>query len=268
MDAIPFDYVVTTSSMAASTTPGLGNNAQQLILDQDTWFELISIQATCSLDTDTSQMPNFFSVAMIDNSSGRLFSGGPTGSPFGVQVPQACITPYNPEYIFRRKVFFPPNANLLFNFVNLSTGSANIATLALRGYRHYELPGNALTNDKCIPFYYLVTPTLSANGNNTQTLTLDQSSTFEHHAYCAVTTQDLIGDVMPNNYSVRIQDSSGPFFSNVRVPQRIITPYNNKYMADRPSTWGPGKNLQFDFLDLSGGTNVVTFVMQGFKFFI
>lgn len=263
-DALPFDYVITSASMTGTT----GTNVQSLILDEDTWFELCSVQASSSLDAATDQQPNNFSVSMLDSSTGRLFSGGPSGSPSGVLVPQALIAPFNPEYTFRRKVFFPPNANIIFNFANLDA-SACIATMVLRGFRHFELPPNSLTNDKCIPFDYLVNPTLAANGNSIQTLTLDQASNFEHHMYAGRSSIDVEATgVMPNNYSIRIQDSRGPYFSNARVPQRIITPYNNKYMADRPTTWGPGKNLQFDFLDLSGSENVVTFIMRGFKFFL
>lgn len=254
-DKVMYDYLVSSGAMAASAV----NVQQSLILEQDSWFELRGFGMTSSLDTDTNTMPNNSSVQISDLSTGRLLSN--------LAIPQRLFSAYNPFYRLARPCAFPPNANLLFTFQNL-IASTNTTTVDLRGYRYFNGPGTLLTNQQAIPFSYLVTATLSGNASQLVTITLQQDSWFEWHLLTGTSSADVAAtDIQPNNFSVRIQDAKGPYYSNSRVPQNILTPYNNQYLADRPIQLDPSTNLSFDILDLSGGTNTVTLVIHGFKLF-
>lgn len=253
-DKIIYDYVVSSGAMAASAV----NVQQTLILEQDSWFELREYALSSSLDADTDQMPNNTSVQVTDLSTGRLMSNQ--------AIPQRIWDPYNTVYKLARPTAFPPNANILFTFNNL-IASTNTSTAVLRGYRHFNGPGTLLTNQQCIPFDYYVTLALAGNGTGLVTLTLQQDSWFELHQIAGSCTADLVGDVMPNNFAFRMQDAKGPYFASARVPQRIISPYNNRYLADRSIQFDPTTNLSFDIQDLSGGSNTVTLVLRGFKLF-
>lgn len=251
---IPYDYVVSSGAMTSSAT----NVQSTLILEQDSWFELCEYTLSSSLDAATDQSPNNTSVQVTDLSTGRLMASQ--------AIPQRVWAPYNTEYKLARPTAFPPNANLLFTFNNL-IASTNTSTAVLRGYRYFNGPGQLITNQQCIPFDYYVTLTLAGNATGLVTLTLQQDSWFELHQIAGTCTADAVTGVMPNNFAFRMQDAKGPYFASALVPARIITPYNNKYMADRVIQFDPATNLSFNIQELSGGTNTVIIVLRGFKLF-
>jgi len=119
---IPFMYVVVTNVIAAN-----GNAQQTLGLAADSEFELHYILGTCTEDVDTDFMPNNFSCQITDQSTGRNLSN--------LRVPARNLCgPSNGSIFMRRPVIFPAQANLLFDFLNL-TGNNNTITLTLVGYK-------------------------------------------------------------------------------------------------------------------------------------
>lgn len=251
---IPYDYLVTSSALAANASQTV-----PLLLDQDWWFEPVQILASSSLDTDTDIQPNNFSVQIQDIASGRFMSSA--------RVPQRLATPYNQFYTFRRRMYFPPLTNLFFDFLNL-TGSSNTVSLVLNGFKCRQMPDQSLTNEQALPFTYIVTSqALSANGSGLSTLTLQQDSFFELHQIVGTCTADATADVQPNNFSFRYQDTAGDFYASARIPQRAIVQFNKEVSLRNMIQFRPGANLSFDFLDLSGGTNTVTLALKGYKLF-
>ena len=116
-----YEVVITLSS------GGTGTNT--LVLEQASQFELHQIFGSSSADADTDFMPNNFSLQITDNSTGRQF--------MNARVPQRNLcAPSNGGYRLLRPVIFPPLANLLFDALDLSSGS-NTVTISLAGYKIY-----------------------------------------------------------------------------------------------------------------------------------
>jgi len=123
---IPFWYVVTSTAMAANA-----NNQQTLIMQADSWFELNTILGSCTEDADTDFMPNNFSVNLTDQASGRNLASA--------RVPQRILCqPANGGLSLQTGIIFPPSANILLDFLNL-TGNSNTVTLVLQGFKVFGL---------------------------------------------------------------------------------------------------------------------------------
>lgn len=126
-----------------------------------------------------------------------------------------------------------------------------------------------------LPFSYLVSVALTANGSSQTSLTLQTDSFFELVTIKGSTTLDstrsdgaaLSNPFIPNNFSVQITDqSTGRQLSNARVPQRIYAPLHGSRLL-QPILLPPNTTLLFDFLDLSGSTPTVSLVLEGYKVF-
>lgn len=121
-----------------------------------------------------------------------------------------------------------------------------------------------------IPFSYGHSITLAASSANVSVLTLANDSQFLLQAIFATCTKDVDTDFTSNNFSVQIQDGgTGRLFSNIRIPQRAGI--GNAFFGVQEAQgllFAPNTNIQFDVLDLSADTNVVTFVLKGYKIFV
>jgi hypothetical protein len=125
-NSLPFVYVVTaalgnTIGATASTT---------LIMQADSRFELMGIMGTggaTATSEDSLQYPNFFTVSIRDQTTGRDLMSAP--------VPQRvlCGNAFR-QFLEKRGIVFEPQSNLLFTFTNLQALTCNI-TLALHGYK-------------------------------------------------------------------------------------------------------------------------------------
>lgn len=122
-----------------------------------------------------------------------------------------------------------------------------------------------------IPFTYIVTGTVGANAAVQSTLTMAADSSFELLCFMGSCTQDADTDVMPNNFSVQIQDqSTGRYLSNARVPQRNLA-------GNTGNGWGAVEKypirfpascvMVFDFLDLSTAGSTITMSLKGYKLY-
>lgn len=123
---IPFDYLVSSGSIATAASI-----VTTLTLQADSRFELHWIFGTSSEDTDTDTMPNNFEVQISDQATGRLLSNA--------RLPQRCFCgPANAGF-FRllRPISFPPQANLQFDWLNVS-GQTATARLVLRGFKIFS----------------------------------------------------------------------------------------------------------------------------------
>ena len=125
-NSLPFVYVVTaalgnTVGATASTT---------LIMQADSRFELMGVMGTggaTAASEDSLQYPNFFTVSIRDQTTGRDLMSAP--------VPQRvlCGNAFR-QFLEKRGIVFEPQSNLLFTFTNLQALTCNI-TLALHGYK-------------------------------------------------------------------------------------------------------------------------------------
>lgn len=125
-----------------------------------------------------------------------------------------------------------------------------------------------------LPFTYLVTIALSSLGVGSTNLTMEASSSFEHHFWMASTDQDqvqssTIAAIFPNNFKCQITDqSSGRQLTSGQVPQRILFgPANQSVRQIRPVVFPPNAILQFDFTNLVAGTTNITIGLMGYKIF-
>jgi hypothetical protein len=125
-NSLPFVYVVT-----ANLTNAIGaTSSSTLIMQADSRFELMGIMATGGANAaseDGIQYPNFFSVSIRDQTTGRDLMSAP--------VPQRvlCGNAFR-QFLQKRGIVFEPQSNLLFTFTNLQALTCNI-TLALHGYK-------------------------------------------------------------------------------------------------------------------------------------
>jgi len=125
-----------------------------------------------------------------------------------------------------------------------------------------------------VVFHYLVNSgSITANTSAQQSLTMQNDSDFELCTILGQSNQDgirsngaaLANAFQPNNFSVLITNqATGRTLANVRIPQSIIAPYGG-YRLLSPIVLPAGTILLFDFLDLSGVTNVVNLVLAGYK---
>ena len=125
-NSLPFVYTVTASltNVVGATT------STTLIMQADSRFELMGIMGTggaTAASEDNIQYPNFFSVSIRDQTTGRDLMSGP--------VPQRVLAGNAfRQFLEKRGIIFEPQSNLLFTFTNL-TAAANNITLALHGYK-------------------------------------------------------------------------------------------------------------------------------------
>lgn len=134
---------------------------------------------------------------------------------------------------------------------------------------------NSIRQTDQLPFHYLVTVTLTSGSSQAVNLTTQTDSWFQLTTLLGSTTVDctrsdgaaVTNPFSPNNFSVLITDqSTGRNLSNVRIPQRIISPFQG-YRLPEAIMFPPNTTLLFDFLDLSAGNNVVSLVLAGYKVF-
>jgi hypothetical protein len=125
-NSLPFVYTVTASltNVVGATT------STTLIMQADSRFELMGIMGTggaTAASEDSIQYPNFFSVSIRDQTTGRDLMSGP--------VPQRVLAGNAfRQFLEKRGIIFEPQSNLLFTFTNLQALTCNI-TLALHGYK-------------------------------------------------------------------------------------------------------------------------------------
>jgi hypothetical protein len=125
-NSLPFVYVVTA---ALGNTVG-ATSSSTLIMQADSRFELMGIFGTggaTAASEDSLQYPNFFTVSIRDQTTGRDLMSAP--------VPQRvlCGNAFR-QFLEKRGIVFEPQSNLLFTFTNLQALTCNI-TLALHGYK-------------------------------------------------------------------------------------------------------------------------------------
>ena len=125
-NSLPFVYVVTSTLGAAVGATG----SSTLIMQADSRFELMGIFGTggaTAASEDSLQYPNFFTVSIRDQTTGRDLMSAP--------VPQRvlCGNAFR-QFLEKRGIVFEPQSNLLFTFTNLQALTCNI-TLALHGYK-------------------------------------------------------------------------------------------------------------------------------------
>lgn len=125
-NSLPFVYVVTA---ALGNTVG-ATSSTTLIMQADSRFELMGIFGTggaTAASEDSLQYPNFFTVSIRDQTTGRDLMSAP--------VPQRvlCGNAFR-QFLEKRGIVFEPQSNLLFTFTNLQALTCNI-TLALHGYK-------------------------------------------------------------------------------------------------------------------------------------
>jgi hypothetical protein len=125
-NSLPFVYTVTSSLTNVVGATG----SSTLIMQADSRFELMGIMATggaTAASEDNIQYPNFFSVSIRDQTTGRDLMSGP--------VPQRVLAGNAfRQFLEKRGIIFEPQSNLLFTFTNLQALTCNI-TLALHGYK-------------------------------------------------------------------------------------------------------------------------------------
>ena len=120
-----------------------------------------------------------------------------------------------------------------------------------------------------LPFFYTgITASISGNASATLSIQLDTGTYFKWMSILGSSSLDGVADQRPNNFSLTpsLQSIGKLLNNNVRVPQRLICG-----TAERPAWFpapvvlNPGEILQFDILNLSGSSNVVTISMFGYK---
>lgn len=120
-----------------------------------------------------------------------------------------------------------------------------------------------------LPFYYTgVTASISGNASATLAIQLDTGTYFKWMCILGSSSLDAAADVRPNNFSLTpsLQSIGKLLNNNVRVPQRLMCG-----TAERPAWFpapvvlNPGEIIQFDILNLSASTNVVTISLFGYK---
>ena len=120
-----------------------------------------------------------------------------------------------------------------------------------------------------LPFFYTgITASISGNASATLSSQLDTGTYFKWMSILGSSSLDGVADQRPNNFSLTpsLQSIGKLLNNNVRVPQRLICG-----TAERPAWFpapvvlNPGEILQFDILNLSGSSNVVTISMFGYK---
>jgi hypothetical protein len=121
----PFTYIVPIT-LAASTA-----GSYSLILANDSEFDLQTIEASTSADTNSSQLANNFSLLMRDITGGRDYSTAP--------VPRFLLAGIAPQNIVQegRCIRFPRKQQIEFQFLNLTASSLTV-TVALKGYKVFQ----------------------------------------------------------------------------------------------------------------------------------
>jgi len=121
----PFTYIVPIT-LAASTA-----GSYSLILANDSEFDLQTIEASTSADTNSSQLANNFSLLMRDITGGRDYSTAP--------VPRYLLAGIAPQNIVQegRCIRFPRKQQIEFQFLNLTASSLTV-TVALKGYKVFQ----------------------------------------------------------------------------------------------------------------------------------
>ena len=120
LQAVPFDYVVTSPLLAANAT-----GSATLLFMADSEFEIHYFLGISSADTLSQPTNNNFSVLITDGATGRAFASQ--------RVPQALFSgnAFNSSPELRAPRFLP-QTNLVFDFLNL-TGGNNTVTIVLKG---------------------------------------------------------------------------------------------------------------------------------------
>ncbi len=121
----PFTYIVPITLTASSS------GSYSLILANDSEFDLQTIEASTSADTNSSQLANNFSLLMRDITGGRDYSTAP--------VPRFLLAGIAPQNIVQegRCIRFPRKQQIEFQFLNLTASSLTV-TVALKGYKVFQ----------------------------------------------------------------------------------------------------------------------------------
>jgi hypothetical protein len=121
----PFTYIVPITLAASSA------GSYSLILANDSEFDLQTIEASTSADTNSSQLANNFSLLMRDITGGRDYSTAP--------VPRYLLAGIAPQNIVQegRCIRFPRKQQIEFQFLNLTASSLSV-TVALKGYKVFQ----------------------------------------------------------------------------------------------------------------------------------
>ena len=121
----PFTYIVPITLSASSS------GSYSLILANDSEFDLQTIEASTSADTNNNAIANNFTLLMRDITGGRDYSTAP--------VPRFLLAGIAPQNIVQegRCIRFPRKQQIEFQFLNL-TASSLIVTVALKGYKVFQ----------------------------------------------------------------------------------------------------------------------------------
>lgn len=267
-----FQYLVTSNSIAANSSGGeaspTASDSQTLTIDPDSWFLCNGMVGLGSVDNATAYYPSSYSVLIRDNGTGRNLSNLRISQRvFGGNIFGSVME--------RRPILFAPSTELIFDIANLASGGANTVQIALNGYK-IKKPTQEMIADHSseltIPFYYLVrsASAIAANGATTLNLTTSTDSWFELHTLFGYGSVEAATDLYPNNFSVQVLNAStGERYSNIKIPQRLITSNAfNPNVERNPTLIPPGSILNFEVTNLSGSQNTVQFVLKGYKHFV
>jgi len=123
----PFTYLkqLTLAASLGATVEGT------LTLEANSMFELLEWIGVSSEEDGTEYRPNYFSVEITDQSTGRNFSNS--------AVPQCLLTHQVVDSGLQniRQIVFPPSTNITFKLTNL-TANAQTVTIGAKGYKLFS----------------------------------------------------------------------------------------------------------------------------------
>lgn len=258
----PYFYQAVSATIAQNISTVLS-----ITTDSDSYFELLEFYG--GSDSDAANIKPFnVNYDIQHDATGRRLMNAP--------IPQACIVgPSSRKVLERHPILIPPNNTFKITAVNL--GTENPVTFGMKGYKRVIKPGMAgvqqqATPQSILPFFYIVTASLSASQSNQVTLTLADDSYFELYEIAGQASLDTITSVYNDTFAVEIKDQSSgrSYMSGGRVRERFIVGPDNWAITERyPILFPPAMSLIFDIQNLSGAeTNSINIVLKGYKRFI
>lgn len=109
--------------------------------------------------------------------------------------------------------------------------------------------------------------TLTALGNQQQTLQLAANYEFELHSIWGQSSADADTDFMPGNFTLNILGTTSgiSWTNNIFINQRImVSPSNGGNPLMRPITFPPNSQIILQVTDTTNSTNTVMIVFHGY----
>lgn len=259
----PFTYQATIDGVLTTATANLS-----ITTDPDSYFELLSFYGGSSLDT-TNVKPFNVNYNITHNATGRTM--------MNAAVPQSCIVgPGNRKVLERHPIIIPPNNTFQIQAQNVGGDTASLY-FGMKGYKRAIKPGQAGVQQSSmpqsiLPFFYVVSTTLTASQSNQVTLTMGDDSYFELYEITGQSDLDSESALINDTFAMEIKDQSSgrSYMGGGRVRERFIAGPDNWAITERyPILFPPSMTLIFDLQNLSGAsTNNLVIVLKGYKRFI